>query len=161
MDAQRSLFSLKSRTFGLGQTNWADKFWGIWGVFGQTISTHFGAASPLSMYSIIQSLFLQKLSLYIHNAKIHLGLGFEFGLQRIRDLAFVFPQSVFSLKQPCKLFNTCFAGYCKTISFLRLRLATSHQYLISNSSDSFTNSVTTNLRIFSTKMNVFIYVNST
>ena len=24
-------FSLKSRTFGLGQTNWADQFWGIWG----------------------------------------------------------------------------------------------------------------------------------
>ena len=28
---------LKSRTFGLGQTNWADKFWDIWGVFRQTI----------------------------------------------------------------------------------------------------------------------------
>ena len=26
-------FSLKSRTFGLRQTNWADKFWGIWGYF--------------------------------------------------------------------------------------------------------------------------------
>ena len=24
-----SLFSSKSKTFGLGQTNWADKFWGI------------------------------------------------------------------------------------------------------------------------------------
>ena len=79
------------KPFRLGQTNWADKFLGIWGIFGQTISTHFGAVSPLSMYSIIQPLFLQKLSLYIHNAKIHLGLGFEFGLQRIRDLAFVCP----------------------------------------------------------------------
>ena len=28
MDAQESLFSLKSRTFGLGQTNWEDKFLG-------------------------------------------------------------------------------------------------------------------------------------
>ena len=28
-----SLFSLKSRTFALGQTNWADEFWGIWGIF--------------------------------------------------------------------------------------------------------------------------------
>jgi hypothetical protein len=28
-------FSLKSRTFGRGQTNWADQFWGIWGIFGQ------------------------------------------------------------------------------------------------------------------------------
>jgi hypothetical protein len=27
---------LKSRTLGLGQTNWAYKFWGIWGIFGQT-----------------------------------------------------------------------------------------------------------------------------
>jgi hypothetical protein len=27
-----------SQTFGLGQTNWADKFWGICGIFGQTIS---------------------------------------------------------------------------------------------------------------------------
>ena len=23
-------------------TNWADKFWGIWGIFCRTISTHFG-----------------------------------------------------------------------------------------------------------------------
>ena len=27
---------MKSQTFGLGQTNWADKFWDIWGIFGQT-----------------------------------------------------------------------------------------------------------------------------
>ena len=59
-DAQWSLFSLKSRTFWLGQTNWADKFRGIWVIFGQTISTHFGTVSPLSMFSIIQPLFLQK-----------------------------------------------------------------------------------------------------
>ena len=43
-----------------GQTNWADKVWGIWGIFGRTISTHFGTVSPLSMFSIIQPLFLQK-----------------------------------------------------------------------------------------------------
>ena len=40
-DAQWSLFSLKSRTFGLGQTNWENRFWGIFGIFGQTVSTHF------------------------------------------------------------------------------------------------------------------------
>jgi hypothetical protein len=45
---------------GTGQTSWAGKFWGIWGIFGQTISTHFGTVSPLSMYSIYQPLFLQK-----------------------------------------------------------------------------------------------------
>jgi hypothetical protein len=57
---QRKLFSLKSRTFGLGEKNWADKFWGIWGIFGRTISTHFCTVSPLSMFSIIQALFIQK-----------------------------------------------------------------------------------------------------
>ena len=51
-DAQWSLFSLKSRTFGLGQTNCADKFWGIWGIFGWSISTHFGTVSPLSIFFI-------------------------------------------------------------------------------------------------------------
>ena len=50
-------FSLKSRTFGLGQTNWADKFWGILGVIPNS----------------------------------YLGLGFEFGPQKIRDLVFVCP----------------------------------------------------------------------
>ena len=39
-DAQWSLFSLKSSLFGLGQTNWADKFLGICRIFGQNISTH-------------------------------------------------------------------------------------------------------------------------
>jgi hypothetical protein len=63
----KSFFSLKSRTFGLGQTNWADKVWGIWGIFGQTISTHFGSVSPLSMFFIIQPLFIQKTEpLYPH-----------------------------------------------------------------------------------------------
>ena len=46
---------------------WADKFWGIWGIFGQTISTHFGTVSPLSMLSINQPLFLQTtMLLYLH-----------------------------------------------------------------------------------------------
>ena len=43
---------------------WADKlagkFLGIWGIFDQTISTHFGTVSPLFMLSINQPLFLQK-----------------------------------------------------------------------------------------------------
>ena len=39
---------------------WADKFWGIRGILGQTISTHFGKVSPLSMFFIIQPLFQQK-----------------------------------------------------------------------------------------------------
>ena len=84
--------ALNSRTmkpfFIETQTNLADKFWSIWGILGQTISTHFGTVSPLSMFSIIPPVFLQKLSLYIHIPNIYLGLGFEFefGPQRIRDL---------------------------------------------------------------------------
>ena len=40
---------------------------GIWGIFGQTISGHFGTVSPLSMFSTIQPLFLQKTKpLYPH-----------------------------------------------------------------------------------------------
>ena len=42
-DTQWSLFSLKSRTFELGQTNWADKSWGIWCIYGhffEGVSTH-------------------------------------------------------------------------------------------------------------------------
>ena len=31
----------KFETFGLGQTNWAEIFQGIWGIFSQTISTIF------------------------------------------------------------------------------------------------------------------------
>jgi hypothetical protein len=68
-------FSLNSRTFGLGQTNWADKFWDIWGIFGRIISTHFGTVSRLSMFSIIQPLFLQKLSPYIHTTQISIWDG--------------------------------------------------------------------------------------
>jgi hypothetical protein len=57
--AEEAFFSSKTQTFGLGQTNWADKFWGIWGIFGQFISNHFGTVSPLTMFSINQPLFLQ------------------------------------------------------------------------------------------------------
>ena len=91
-DAQWSLFSLKSRTFGSGSTIWVDKFWGIWGIFSQTISTHFCTVSPLSMLSIVHY-FYKKLSLYIHTPNIYLGLELEleFGLQMIKDLAFVCP----------------------------------------------------------------------
>ena len=46
------------------------------------------------MFSFNQSLFLQKLSLYIQIASIFWGLELEFGPQRIRDLAIVCPWSV-------------------------------------------------------------------
>jgi hypothetical protein len=70
---------------------WADKFWGILGVLCRFISTHFSTVSSLSMFSINQPLFL---SLYIQIPNIFWGLGFEFGPQRIWDLAIVCPRFV-------------------------------------------------------------------
>ena len=69
-DAQRSLFSPKYQTFGLGQTIWANKFWGIWGIFGQFISTLSGTVSPLSMFFVNQTLVLQKNEAFISESQI-------------------------------------------------------------------------------------------
>ena len=66
-----AFFFLKSKTFGLGQTIWAEKFWGIWGI----IITHFGTVGPLSMFFIIHPLFLKKLRFYIRILNIFLGSG--------------------------------------------------------------------------------------
>ena len=73
-----AFFTLKSRNFGLGQTNWADKFW------GNTITAHFVTVSPC--FPLFHHYFSKKRnSLYINTPNIYLGLGFEFefGLQRI------------------------------------------------------------------------------
>ena len=78
---------------GLRTPNKAFKL-GICGIFSQTISTYFGTVSPLSIFSINQSLFLQKTKPLYPHTKYFLGLGFEFGPQRIKDLTFLFPQSV-------------------------------------------------------------------
>ena len=73
-----------------------------------------GKVSPLSMFSIIQPLFLQKTKPLFPYPKYFLGLGFEFGPQRIRDLAFVSvvrvtndASSIFS-RQLAQLFFFCF-----------------------------------------------------
>ena len=50
-------FSLKLQTFGFGQTDWADKVWGIWGIFGRFISTHF-FGNVNHLFSNNQPLFL-------------------------------------------------------------------------------------------------------
>ena len=42
-DAQGSFFPFKSQFLA-----WADKFLGIWGIFGQFICTHFGSVNSLS-----------------------------------------------------------------------------------------------------------------
>ena len=81
-------FFIKISNFWLGQTIWADEFWGIWGIFSRFIGTHFDTVSPLSMFSINQPFFLQKTKLLYPNP---IYLGFEFGPKRIRDLAFLRP----------------------------------------------------------------------
>ena len=73
---------------------WADKFYGIWGNFGQTISSHFGTVSSSFLVHIFYYLTIistKKLSLHIQilNIYLELGLKFEFGPKRIRDLAIV------------------------------------------------------------------------
>jgi hypothetical protein len=54
---------------------WADKLWGIWGIFSQTISTHFCKVSLLPMFSIIQPLFLQKTKPFYPHPKYLFVLG--------------------------------------------------------------------------------------
>ena len=58
-------------------------------IFGQTISTHFGAVVPCPCFLLCNHYFYKKLSLSIHIS--NLELEFEFGSRRIRDLAFVCP----------------------------------------------------------------------
>ena len=50
---------------------WADKFWGIWGIFG----SRFGTVSPLSMFFINEPLFLQKTKSLYPNPKYLFGIG--------------------------------------------------------------------------------------
>ena len=73
-------FHRNPKLLGLG-TQFGQMFKGIWGIFGRFISTHFGTV----FHNTNQPVFLQKTKpLYKY-----LGLGFEFGPQRIKDLAIV------------------------------------------------------------------------
>ena len=49
---------------------------------------------PCPCFPLFNHYFYKRLSLYIHIPNICLGLGFEYGPQRIRDFAIVCPQSV-------------------------------------------------------------------
>ena len=53
----RESFFQKSWT-DIGQTFWAETFWGIWGIFGRTISTHFGTVISLSSFSLFNLLLI-------------------------------------------------------------------------------------------------------
>ena len=86
-DAQLSLFSSKSQTFGLGQTNWSSTFWGIMGISGQLSACILVLWVPYPCFPSINHYFYKKLSLYIHIPNMYLGLGFEFGPQRIFEFS--------------------------------------------------------------------------
>ena len=65
---------------------------GAYGVFSAELSAPILVQSvPCPCFPLFNHYFYKKLTLYIHIPNIYLGLGFEFefGLQRIRDLAFV------------------------------------------------------------------------
>ena len=71
-----ALFSSKSQTFGLGQTIWADKFWGIW-VFSFDLSALiFGTLSLLSIFSLINHYFYNKLLPLYPTTKYLSGIRF-------------------------------------------------------------------------------------
>jgi hypothetical protein len=68
-------FFIKIPNFWAWEIIQADQFWGIWDIFGLFISTHFGAVSPLSMFSIDQPLFLHKTKPLYSNPKYLFGIG--------------------------------------------------------------------------------------
>ena len=57
---ERAFFQ-KFKTFGLGQTNWAEILWGIWGISGQTISIIQALWVPCPWESVAGSLSYKKL----------------------------------------------------------------------------------------------------
>ena len=89
-DAQGSLFHRNPKLLGLGR-QFGQTIFGAFGVFSANLLAPILVLSPLSMFSIIPLLFLQKTKPLYPNPKYLLGLGFEFGPQRIRYLAIVCP----------------------------------------------------------------------
>ena len=57
---ERAFFQ-KFETFGLGQTNWAEILWGIWGISGQTISTILALWVPCPWENVAGFLSYKKL----------------------------------------------------------------------------------------------------
>ena len=113
-DTQWSLFLLKSRTFGLEQINS-----GAFGVFSAKLSAPILVQwVPCPCFPLFNQYFYKKLSLYIHLPNIYLGLGFEFGQQRIRDLAFVYKISVNILVSEYMLFRTCHHNFTNFLTFI-------------------------------------------
>jgi hypothetical protein len=90
-----AIFHQNPTFLGLGRQIGQLKFWAF-GVFLADLSTPiFVLCVPCPCFPLIIHYFYKKLNLYSHIPNIYLVvLGFEFGPQRIRDLAIVCPQSV-------------------------------------------------------------------
>ena len=90
-DTQRELFIKNLELLGLGR-HFGLKFFEALGYFWLDYQASILVLwVPCPCFPIFNHYFYKKLSLYIQLPNIYLGLGFEFGSQRIRDLAFVCP----------------------------------------------------------------------
>ena len=102
-------FFQKSWTFGLGQTFWAEIFWGIWGIFGWTIST---TVSSLSMIFIIQPLFLQKTKPSYPTSKYLFRIAYLlFWMNDNYHWPYIFPKEVIMVKMLTCEPNWAFSFY--------------------------------------------------
>ena len=70
-----AFFHGNPKLLGSGRQFGQISFLGIWGIFGQYISTHFSTVSPLSIFSINPPLFLQKTKPLYPNSKQLFGIG--------------------------------------------------------------------------------------
>ena len=81
-----AFFHWNSKLLGLGRQI------GVFGVLSAELSAPILVQwVPCQCFPLFNHYFYKKLSLYIHIRNKYLGLGFEFGPQRIRNLAFVCP----------------------------------------------------------------------
>ena len=92
-----AFFHWNPKLLGLGRQIGQINF-GAFGVFSAELSVPIlvqwvpcPQIIPCPCFLLFSHYFYKKLSLYIHIPNIYLGLGFEFGPKRIRDLAFVCP----------------------------------------------------------------------
>ena len=85
-----AFFHRNPELLGLGGQIGHINFEAFWVILAKvSCSIHFGKVSPC--FLSFSQYFYKKLSLDIHIPNIYLGLGFKFGPQRSRNLAFVCP----------------------------------------------------------------------
>jgi hypothetical protein len=85
----KPFFCQNPKLLGLGQ-QFKQIHFGAFGVFSANLSAPILLQRvPCPCFQLINHYFYKKLSLYIQIPNICLGLGFEFGPQKIRDLASV------------------------------------------------------------------------